>query len=159
MSTEDVVAQQTALYGEPLSLRFARLLQAYRIPQSRLAAVIGLSAPMLSQLASGHRVKISNPAVYGRLLRLEELAGSPAVQSADPAVLRAALDDIAASRPQLTTEHGTTREDTVLDHVAALASADELEAAARAVPSTRLAGLLRSAARRTSPTKRAERTD
>src|SRR4051812_2493522 len=86
MTAEEVRAQQAALYGEPLNVRFGRVLEAFGIPQSRLAAVIGLSAPMLSQLASAQRVKISNPAVYARLLRLEELAGTAAVRTGDPTV-------------------------------------------------------------------------
>lgn len=144
----DVLAQQTALYGEPLADRFARVLATYRIPQSRLAQVIGLSAPMLSQLASGQRVKISNPAVYARLLRLEETALSPAVRSGDPAQLRAALDEVAESHPHLTTEHATTSHETVVAHLSALASPSELDSAAAAVPDSRLAELLRAAARR-----------
>jgi carboxylate-amine ligase len=73
-----VLAAQTEMYGEPLGERFGRLLVAYGISQARLAAVVGLSAPMLSQLMSGQRAKISNPAVFGRLVRLEELADSVA---------------------------------------------------------------------------------
>ncbi|GAB2463096.1 hypothetical protein [Jatrophihabitans fulvus] len=145
MNTDDVVAQQVALYGEPLSVRFGRLLQAYGIPQSRLAAAIGLSAPMLSQLATGQRVKISNPAVLARLLRLEQLAGSPAVRSGDPARIAAALDEVAASRPQLTTEVADDGGRAVA-HLAAVATPDELAAAAAAVPGSRLAALLDAAA-------------
>jgi len=144
----DVIAQQAALYGEPLADRFARVLNAYRIPQSRLAAVIGLSAPMLSQLASGQRVKISNPAVFARLLRLEELAGTPAVRTGDDAQLRAALDDVAASNPQLTTGYASSTRETAIEHLATIAPAGELEHAAAAVPATALADLLRGAAQR-----------
>jgi transcriptional regulator with XRE-family HTH domain len=146
----DVVAQQIALYGEPLSQRFGRVLAAYRIPQSRLAAVLGLSAPMLSQLAGGHRVKISNPAVLGRLLRLEELARAPAFGSGDPARLQTALDAVAASSPQLSTEQSIPANgapDDVVTHLARVATAAELQRAADAVPSTALERLLRTAAR------------
>ncbi|PZS18247.1 MAG: hypothetical protein DLM57_06740 [Pseudonocardiales bacterium] len=152
-STEDVIARQIALYGEPLAGKFARLLAAYHISQSRLAAVIGLSAPMLSQVASGQRVKISNPAVYARLLRLEELASSPAVRSGDPAGLSAALEQAAASSPVLTTEQASgapesTRHAAVVDHLAGIASVTELRAAASATGSPALAGVLRAAAAR-----------
>ena len=75
------------MYGENWADRFGRLLRGYGIPQSRLAAVIGLSAPMISQLISGQRVKISNPAVYGRIVRSGGAARSPGVQAGDPAVL------------------------------------------------------------------------
>lgn len=148
MAGADVIAQQTALYGEPLADRFARMLATYRIPQSRLAQVIGLSAPMLSQLASGQRVKISNPAVYARLLRLEETASSPAVRSGDPMQLNAALDEVAASRPQLTTEHASTTAETALEHLSRIAGPQDLARAAAAVPATALAELLLGAAER-----------
>ena len=65
--------QQRALYGESWAGRLGRLMAAYGLSQARLAGVIGLSAPMLSQLVTGHRVKISNPSVFGRIVRLEEL--------------------------------------------------------------------------------------
>lgn len=72
MSEENKRAQQ-ALYGEPLSARFGRLRAELSLTQARLADILGLSAPMLSQLAGAHRVKIGNPAVYERLVMLEEL--------------------------------------------------------------------------------------
>jgi transcriptional regulator with XRE-family HTH domain len=157
-TSEDVIAQQTALYGEPLADKFARLLSAYRISQSRLAAVIGLSAPMLSQVASGQRVKISNPAVYARLLRLEELANSPGVRSGDPTQLNAALEQAAASRPVLTTQQARPSPSPAGDmaspgahpvatHLAAIAAAADLRAAAAAATgSPALAALLHEAA-------------
>jgi hypothetical protein len=91
------------MYGENWADRFGRLLRGYGISQSRLASVIGLSAPMLSQLISGQRVKISNPAVYGRVVRLEEQLADPAVQSGDPKQLGRVLDEVASSHPALTT--------------------------------------------------------
>lgn len=102
---------------------------------------------MLSQLANAQRVKISNPAVYARLLRLEELARSPTVRLGDTTHRDVALVEVAASRPQLTTEHGGTR-DSVLNHLARLASAVELERAAAAVPASELAAVLGEAAQR-----------
>jgi transcriptional regulator with XRE-family HTH domain len=78
---EDTVARNRALqsqwYGEPLVLRFRRLLDRLGLSQANLAAVLGLSAPMLSQLMSGQRAKISNPAVINRLLAVEGLADDP----------------------------------------------------------------------------------
>ena len=70
-------ALQAEWYGEPLGDRFRRVLDRLGLPQSGLAGVLGLSAPMLSQLMSGQRAKISNPAVINRLLAVEELAGDP----------------------------------------------------------------------------------
>ncbi len=80
---QSISAQQLQMYGENWADRFGRLLRGYEISQSRLAAVIGLSAPMISQLITGARVKISNPAVYGRIVRLEELLAAPGTNSAD----------------------------------------------------------------------------
>ncbi len=68
--------------------------------------VIGLSAPMMSQLITGQRVKISNPAVYGRIVRLEELLSSAVVQRRDRDRLEKLLAEVAASQPSLTTMSG-----------------------------------------------------
>ncbi|WP_433333919.1 hypothetical protein [Spirillospora sp. CA-294931] len=80
-SAEDTVVRNQALqvewYGEPLGARFRRVLDRLGLPQSGLAAVLGLSAPMLSQLMSGQRAKIGNPAVLSRLLAVEELIADP----------------------------------------------------------------------------------
>ena len=100
---QSVNAQQLQMYGENWADRFGRLLRGYGISQSRLAAVIGLSAPMISQLITGARVKISNPAVYGRIVRLEELLATPGADLADAAVRSRILDEVAASHPALTT--------------------------------------------------------
>lgn len=48
-------------YGEPLGALFRRLIDDLGLNQARLAGVLGLSAPMLSQLMSGQRAKIGNP--------------------------------------------------------------------------------------------------
>src|SRR3954470_24854096 len=61
-------------YGEPLGALFRRLMGDLGLNQARLAGVLGLSAPMLSQLMSGQRAKIGNPAVVQRLQALQELA-------------------------------------------------------------------------------------
>jgi predicted transcriptional regulator len=103
-----VNAQQIEIYGERWADRFGRLLRAYGISQARLAAVIGLSAPMISQLISGQRVKISNPAVYGRIVDLEEQLSTPAMRSADPDQRARVLADITASSPSLTTRSAET---------------------------------------------------
>jgi len=142
---QSVNAQQLQMYGENWADRFGRLLRAYRIPQSRLAAVIGLSAPMLSQLISGQRVKISNPAVYGRVVGLEEQLADPGVQAADPTVLARVLDEVAASHPALTTmtvrqDHAVGSgeqpaaggDDSLSARLSTIASRDQLRETARA---------------------------
>lgn len=68
------VAAQRELYGAPLGEVFRAAVETFGISQARLAEVLGLSAPMLSQLGSGRRVKIGNPAVLQRLDELNALA-------------------------------------------------------------------------------------
>ncbi|MFF2327549.1 MULTISPECIES: DNA-binding protein [unclassified Streptomyces] len=69
---------QRTWYGEPLGALFRRLIDDLGLNQARLAAALGLSAPMLSQLMSGQRAKIGNPAVVQRVQALQELAGQVA---------------------------------------------------------------------------------
>jgi predicted transcriptional regulator len=146
MDVGDVLSAQTDMYGEPLGQRFGRVLAAYRISQARLAAVLGLSPPMLSQLMSGQRAKISNPSVFGRLVRLEELAaGVTGEQARD-----AALEEVRRSRPtlhtgQLTQAASPDRTDGVRV-LAGLVPPDVLSRAAGEVSDPDLAALLRAAA-------------
>ena len=145
MDVSEVLAAQADMYGEPLGRRFGRVLAAYRISQARLAAVLGLSPPMLSQLMSGQRAKISNPAVYGRLVRLEELApGVGGDEQRD-----AALEEVRQSRPTLHTGQlaGTAPDRSgAVRALASVASADVLRRAATEVSDPGLAALLREAA-------------
>lgn len=69
---------QSQWYGQPLGTLFRRLINDLGLNQARLATVLGLSAPMLSQLMSGQRAKIGNPAVVQRVQALQELAGEVA---------------------------------------------------------------------------------
>lgn len=146
------VTRQVDLYGLSWSDRLHRLMAAYRLTQARLAAVIGLSAPMVSQLISGQRVKISNPAVYGRVVQLEELAGSPGVRTGDPAEIARVLADVTAATPTLTTVAGPAEtrrpgeREQAVRHLAGLAPPTVLRLAAAAVPGTDLAALLGEAA-------------
>lgn len=71
--TEHNLQQQRELYGEPLGELMRRIAGTLGLTQARLAEAIGLSAPMLSQLMSGQRVKIGNPAVVSRLHSLDLL--------------------------------------------------------------------------------------
>lgn len=92
-------AQQIEWYGEPLGTRFRRLLERLEVSQAALAGTLGLSAPMLSQLMSGQRAKISNPAVLARLLRLEELAAAPDFARWPPELRQQELARIRAATP------------------------------------------------------------
>jgi predicted transcriptional regulator len=72
---QEAMELQRGWYGEPLGDLFRRLITALGLNnQVRLAGVLGLSAPMLSQLMSGQRAKIGNPVVVQRLQMLQELA-------------------------------------------------------------------------------------
>ena len=92
-------ARQAEWYGEPLSERLGRLLRHLGISQAMLADILGLSAPMLSQLMSGQRAKISNPAVFARLISLEEIAVDPRRIHWSPAEAQARLGAVRAQQP------------------------------------------------------------
>jgi transcriptional regulator with XRE-family HTH domain len=72
--TAQNIQQQIELYGEPLGEVVRRVAGPLELTQSAIAQVIGLSAPMLSQLMSAQRVKIGNPAVVSRLRAVSQLA-------------------------------------------------------------------------------------
>ncbi|MEU8773150.1 DNA-binding protein [Streptomyces sp. NPDC048606] len=85
---------QRSWYGEPLGALFRRLIDDLGLNQARLAAVLGLSAPMLSQLMSGQRAKIGNPAVVQRVQALQDLAGQVAAGSVSAAEAADRMDEI-----------------------------------------------------------------
>lgn len=148
--TDDIVirnrARQTEWYGEPLSDRFRRLLDRLGLPQSALAEALGLSAPMLSQLMSGHRAKISNPAVLSRLLSIETLVAEPDFPALPADEVRARLAQVRDSTTTPTAPRFSTtltpRAGTGADPVAGMqallrgvASAAEIEDAAALIQS------------------------
>lgn len=75
-TTEDQLTvnreRQRQLYGAPLGDRVRRLTTGLGISQARLARTLGISPAMLSQLVSGRRVKIGDPAVLARLMMLDQ---------------------------------------------------------------------------------------
>ena len=80
--------RQRELYGAPLSDRVHRLTGSLGVTQARLAATLGVSPAMLSQLVSGRRVKIGDPAVLSRLMVLDErCARGPVPAEEVPALL------------------------------------------------------------------------
>ena len=85
-------------YGEPLGALFRRLIDDLGLNQARLAGVLGLSAPMLSQLMSGQRAKIGNPAVVQRVQLLQDLAGQVADGSVSAAEATDRMDEIKKSQ-------------------------------------------------------------
>lgn len=58
---------QAQMYGEPLSDLIGRCASTLGLTQAKVAKLLGISAPMLSQLINAHRVKIGNPAAVRRL--------------------------------------------------------------------------------------------
>lgn len=93
------VALQREWYGEPLGDRVRRLVVAFDVSQAFLAEVLGISAPMLSQVMSGRRAKIGNPVVLARMIMLERKVLTPEVAAGDKDALREALEDVRDARP------------------------------------------------------------
>ncbi|MCK1820855.1 DNA-binding protein [Streptomyces sp. XM83C] len=85
-------------YGEPLGALFRKLIDDLGLNQARLAGVLGLSAPMLSQLMSGQRAKIGNPAVVQRVQLLQELAAQVADGSVSAAEATERMEEIKRSQ-------------------------------------------------------------
>ncbi len=96
----DNIEHQRRLYGEPLADICGRLQERFRMTQAGLAGVLGLSAPMLSQLLSGHRAKIGNPAVLGRLQALIMLSEDSAALT--PAQVLERIEHIRDTTPTIT---------------------------------------------------------
>lgn len=71
---EHNLTQQRELYGAPLGDTVRSVTTTLGISQAAVARTIGISAPMLSQLASGERIKLANPQAVERLHSLLELA-------------------------------------------------------------------------------------
>ncbi len=89
--------QQVELYGEPLGEVVRRITGGLGMTQGGLAQVIGLSAPMLSQLVSAQRVKIGNPAVVSRLRAVSELTDLAVSGGIEPEHIAHELDGIRAA--------------------------------------------------------------
>ena len=145
------VAQQREWYGEPLGDRVRRLVVAFDVSQAQLAEVLGLSPPMLSQLMSGRRGKIGNPAVLARMVMLERRVLTPSVASGDPAGIRRALEEVRDSRPTVGRDIFPVEEhadETPLSGLRKVVPPHELLAAAGILDGRfpRLAELLRQAA-------------
>jgi transcriptional regulator with XRE-family HTH domain len=126
---------QKEWYGEPLGDRVRRLVVAFDVSQANLAYVLGISAPMLSQVMSGRRAKIGNPSVLARLIMLERKVLTPEVASGRREALQKALEDVRDSKPTVSRDMlpvDSGRADrTALVLLRRAASADELSEAAR----------------------------
>ena len=147
--TDDVAAtleQQRALYGEPLRELADRVMSALGLNQGRLAQTLGLSAPMLSQLLSGRRTKIGNPAVVHRLYALLELADEAPSLSGDEVAAR--VEAVREVQGTYATTRTSASEEATLTGLREVADAAELAAAAGLLAGEhpRLSALLRRAA-------------
>ncbi|WP_345421508.1 helix-turn-helix transcriptional regulator, partial [Pseudonocardia xishanensis] len=81
-------ARQRALYGAPIGEKVHRMVRALGLTQAQLAAAVGVSPAMLSQLVSGRRVKIGDPAVLARFRLLDaRCADGPLPPERVPALL------------------------------------------------------------------------
>jgi predicted XRE-type DNA-binding protein len=99
------LALQREWYGEPLGDRVRRLVVAFDVSQANLADVLGISAPMLSQVMSGRRAKIGNPQVLARLIMLERKVLIPDVAAGKREAMQRALDEVRASNPAVTRDN------------------------------------------------------
>lgn len=142
------LAQQTEVYGEPAGVLVARVRERLGLTQRRVASVLGLSPAMLSQLVTGQRVKIGNPAVVSRFTDLLELAASDPVPAG--AALEERLERIQAETRRLSTVTSARAagNESLPAQLRLLASRAELRAAAGLVAAEvpALAAVLRQAA-------------
>lgn len=129
---------QSELYGEPLGELFRRLMAAFGLTQAQLAETVGVSAPMLSQLMSAHRVKIGNPAVIHRINALSDLADEVATTGLAAEDVTARLAEIRDVSGVLTHTAAHPAARTTVDARTGSPAADDVVAAIR--------GLLRAVA-------------
>lgn len=73
MDLTDNVARQRELYGASIGECLHRITGSLGLSQAAVARAAGISAPMLSQLANGHRIKIGNPHAAARFFSLLQL--------------------------------------------------------------------------------------
>lgn len=145
MDSRDAQAQ---LYGEPLGDILSRCGKALGLNQTRLAEVLGISAPMLSQLVNARRVKIGNPVAAQKLQVMHDAVG--AVEHGDLDVATA-LERIAAVHGggDILTTRRSTRDESALQTQAMfrrVASASDHLAAAEllAIQHPEIAEMLRT---------------
>lgn len=136
---------QRTLYGAPLSDLVGQVAAAFALSQAGVARVLGLSAPMMSQLVSGHRVKIGNPAAVRRLQALIALVPQAAQLSAED--LQARLTAIGDEQATITAVAATPPAvGAAVDAIRSLASAQEFARLADLTAAPRLAAFLREVA-------------
>ncbi|GAA4554054.1 helix-turn-helix transcriptional regulator [Amycolatopsis samaneae] len=128
------IALQREWYGEPLGDRVRRLVVAFDVSQAFLAEVLGISAPMLSQVMSGRRAKIGNPVVLARMIMLERKTLVPDVAAGNREAILAALEDVRDARPTVGRDNlpvGTADDRAVLAALRDIAEDEDLGEAAK----------------------------
>lgn len=123
--------RQQELYGAAIGDVLDRVTTTLGLSQAAVARTIGVSAPMLSQLASGRRTTIGNPLAVQRLRALVELSEEVAAGLAHSQVARR-LDEI-RQEGSTTLTGSTTRpaaEPTTAELLRAVASGQDLLRAA-----------------------------
>lgn len=126
--------QQRQLYGAPLNELLQRCAGVLQVNQGQMARLLGVSAPMLSQLINGHRIKLANPAAGVRLVALVQAV--EAVSAGELSVAQAMESVAEADSATTFTATGQTaqRRSLAADIQAvfrAVASGEECAAAAR----------------------------
>ena len=129
-----VRAQQRELYGAPLNELLGRCGAALNLNQGQTAKLLGVSAPMLSQLVNGHRIKLANPAAGIRLATMVQAAeavsnGELTVEQAVARVEETDPADTYTSTARL--RHRPALAAEIRQVFRATASADEFAAAAQ----------------------------
>ncbi|NPC95260.1 DNA-binding protein [Nocardioides sp. zg-DK7169] len=127
----DKIDEQRRLYGEPIGALVRRVTAGLGLNQSRVAEILGLSPPMLSQLVSGHRVKIGNPLAVSRLQSLLGLVEEAPTLSGEAVQRR--LEEIRTHHGTLSTgqfTHVPESSAVVRKVLRAVASGQELDRAA-----------------------------
>jgi len=88
---------QREIYGTTLAERVRHLTEVLGITQARLARTLGMSPAMLSQLVSGRRIKIGDPAALARLQAIDHRCAGFTARPPAPAVERL-LTEVARTR-------------------------------------------------------------
>lgn len=131
----DNLEEQRALYGAGVGELVGSVTGPLGLSQAAVARILGLSPAMLSQLATGHRVKIGNPRVLFRLQLMLALADESPRLSRHTVAGRIA--EIGRARADLTTAERpatpTLAVSVVTDLLRTVASRRDLDRAATAL--------------------------
>lgn len=95
--TPDARAQQVELYGATVGDSVDRVREVLGLSQAAVSRILGVSAPMLSQLVHGQRIKFGNQLAVQRLQSLLDLVEEVGAGLAHESVA-ARLEEIASER-------------------------------------------------------------